>query len=128
MASTLKPKIYAFKQGGATAIPKGSAVKMGADNSHVSLCTASTDLAIGIAQSASTNAEDKIEVAMPGGGAKALAHGTVNVGQKLVPYTDGSLQPATGAGDQICAVALDSAVAGDIFSVVVQLSQAEAAG
>lgn len=115
MASTSHPKILLFKQSGATGIAKGVAVKLAVDNKHVTPCSATTDAAIGISQGVSVNAEDFIEVALPGGGGKALAHTTITLGQLLVSHTDGSLKPTTAAGDRIIGVAMDSAVIGDLF-------------
>lgn len=94
-------------------------MKLSTDNLHVTICGASTDDAIGIAQNVTANAGDKCEVAVPGGGAKALAHGTINAGELVVPYTDGSLQPTTGSGDSVIGIAMQAAVAGDIFEVQV---------
>lgn len=136
MASSLQPKILAFKQYSTTAIARGVAVKFGGVDagdgsveSEVTPAAASTDQSIGICQNtnATVNAGDKVEVALPGGGAKALAHTTIAAGDLLVPYTDGSLQPTTGSGDRIIAVAMQSAVVGDIFEVMVVMGMATGA-
>lgn len=127
MASSSHPKILLYKQDGATAIAKGVAVKFGADSKHVTPCTASTDKRIGVAQGASTSAEDFIEVALNGGGGKGLAQTTIARGQMLVPHTDGSLKPTTGSGDSIVAQAMDDAVVGDLVSIEVVTAVATAA-
>lgn len=120
MASTSTPKIYAYKA--AAAIAKGKAVKVGADSEHVAVCSAATDKSFGIIQNAPTAAEDIAEVALPGGGAKGLAGGTIAVGDRLAPDSNGALVATTTENDNIVAVALDSAVAGDLFDVEVVLA------
>lgn len=125
MSVSSRPRIQLFIAGGT--IQAGSAVKFGADSEHVVACGASTDMAIGIAQiaitagstaAASTVASGaQVEVAIPGGGAKGAAHGTITAGEMLCSYTDGTLQPTTGAGDRIIGIAMDGAAAGDIFNV-----------
>ncbi len=122
MASTMAPVIQNFKAD--AAIAKGKAVKCGTDSEHVAVGAAVTDDCIGIAQSAAAAAEDKIEVALPGGGAKALAQTSIVAGTLLVSHTDGALKPIATAGDRIVAVAKEAAVAGDLFEVLVVLGQA----
>lgn len=117
MSATSHPKILTFLQDGSTAIAKGVAVKLGADDKHVTPCTSSTDAPIGISQGVSTLAEDEIEVNLPGGGCKGLAQGTIAQGKLLVSHTDGSLKQTTGSGDAVVGVAMQSAVAGDLFYV-----------
>lgn len=114
MASYMAPKVLTFKAGGA--IKAGCAVKAGADNQHVVECTAATDKSIGIAQNAAASAEDKVEVALPGGGAKAKLGGTVSFGDLLAPTTDGSLIATTTPGDRYVAVAMEDGVVNDIAS------------
>ena len=109
------------------AIAKGKAVKAGASANHVQVGAANTDRVIGIAQSASTAAEDAIEVALPGGGAKALLGETVVYGNDLVSHTDGSLVLPNAEGDQIIAQALQAGVAGDLIDVTVYKATAHAA-
>jgi|SRR4051812_41081155 hypothetical protein len=117
MASTTTPRIFSYKAAGA--IPKGSAVIFGADSQHVTVATGPTTLIMGIAQSASTAAEDLIEVATNGGGAKALAGGTIARGDLLTSDAAGALVATTTATNRIIAIAHDAAVAGDIFAVEV---------
>ncbi len=118
MASILAPKILAFKAD--EAISEGMVVKMGTDREHVAKATAVSDLAIGVAQSAPTAAEDVMEVAMPGGGAKGLAQTTITKGQRLTAHSDGKLKPCSANNDVSIGIALEDAVAGDLFSMVVQ--------
>lgn len=117
MASHSEQRILVFKADGA--IAKGKAVKIGSDREHVVVCSANTDKAIGIAQSVATTAEDVIEIALQGGGAKALASETITAGKFLVPHTDGSMAQTNAANDFFIAIALESAVVGDLFAVEV---------
>lgn len=125
MASHSEPRILVFKADGV--IAKGKAVKIGTDKEHVAVSAANTDPSIGIAQSAATAAEDVIEVAIPGGGAKALANETITAGKLLVPHTDGEMAQTNASGDRVIAVALENAVAGDLFAVEVIVAVATAA-
>jgi len=125
MASHSEPRIYTYLAAGA--IAKGKAVKIGADAEHVAVGAANTDGCIGIAQSASSAAEERIEVALQGGGAKGLAGETITAGKLLVSHTDGSLYQANASGDRVVAVAMEDAVVGDIFAVEVCLGTADAA-
>lgn len=122
MASSFAPHILTFKAGGT--IVKGHAVKLSAKDTVVE-CTATTDKAIGIAQADAASAEF-IEVALPGGGAKAKAQGTINAGALLVSHTDGTLKKVAAASDRVIAMAMESAVAGDVFSVHVVVAQGTA--
>lgn len=119
MSSYAKPKCLAFKCG--AAIPEGSVVKPGADNKHVIKSALATNKHFGIAQNATTTAEDAVEVAMPGGGGKGLAGGTVSFGDMLTSDTNGALVATTSASDRIVAVAMEDAVVGDLFSLHVIL-------
>lgn len=124
MSSHFKPNLVVLKAD--AAISEGQAVKIGSDSEHVTPCTAATDKVIGLAQTTVTAAEDLVEVALPGGGAKGLAQATISAGSLLVPHTDGKLKPIAAAGNRLCAVAMDSAVAGDVFDVHVISGQAQA--
>lgn len=115
MASSSEPKIYSFLS--AAAIAKGVAVKAGADNNHLAICSAKTDKSVGITQNSQDAAEKTLEVALPGGGGKALCGGTVAVGDLLAPTTDGSLIATTTAGDTYIARAMQAGVVGDIIGV-----------
>lgn len=125
MAAHSEPRIYAYKAD--AAIAKGKAVKLGTDSKHVAVCSANTDSAIGILQSAPDAAEAICEVALPGGGAKGLLGETVAGGELLVAHTDGSLVKANAAGDNVIAQALEGGVANDLISVEVMVGHAAAA-
>lgn len=101
------------------AITKGHAVKPGTDASHVAKGSANTSKCIGIAQNTVAAAEDTVEVAFPGGGAKALLGETVSAGAYLVSHTDGSLVLPNAAGDHVIAIALEAGVSGDLVNVLV---------
>lgn len=122
MASSLKPNIVAFKAD--AAITKGMAVKFGTDDQHVAKSAATTNYHMGIAQSAPTAAEDVVEVAVAGGGAKGLCQTTVTRGHLLTAHTDGKLKPIAAAGDRLVAIAMESGVAGDLIEVIVIAGQA----
>jgi hypothetical protein len=117
MSSIIQPNIVAFRAD--AALSKGQVVKPGTDSKHVAKCSANTDAAIGIVQNDVSAAEGLAEVAMVGGGAKALAGETITAGQFLVPHTDGSVVKTNADGDNIIAQALEDAVAGDLFSVAI---------
>lgn len=121
MASMVKPLIATFEADGA--IAKGQAVKFGTSSKRVTPVSATTDLSIGVAQSVTVNAGDLVEVALPGGGAKALAKTTIAKGNILGHNADGSLQKLASANDKIIAQAMDDASAGDIFAVHVVCAQ-----
>lgn len=120
MASYTEPRIYTFKAAAAQAAY--TAVKAGADRQHVAICSAKTDKSIGIAQSAPEAADEAVEVALPGGGAKAKLGGSVSFGDLLAPTTDGTLIATTTANDRAIAVAMEDGVSGDVIAVEVQVS------
>lgn len=125
MASCSQRRIQAFLADGAIAL--GKAVKVGSDNKHVAAGSANTSLCLGICQGAVTTAEDQVEIALPGGGAKALAGESISAGKMLVSHTDGSLVQANASGDRIIAMAMEDASAGDIFAVEVVVGLATGA-
>jgi len=116
MASYPQPNIYAYKSDSAT-ISVGMVVKAGSDESHVALAAAATDKSVGIAMTPVTAAEETMEVAMPGGGAKALLGGTVAFGDFLASDAAGKLVATTTANDKVIAQALQSGVVNDLISV-----------
>lgn len=125
MASHPQPVMLSFLAD--AAIAKGKAVKFGTDSKHVAVCSANTDHAVGILQTATTAAEDVAEVALPGGGAKALCGEIWAAGNWLVPHTDGSLVKANAEGDTVLAIALSSAAVNDLAPVLVVMFTAHAA-
>lgn len=125
MSSSSAPKIQVFFADGA--ITKGTSLKRGSDDGHVTPCTANTSKVIGIAQNTVTTAEDAVEVALPGGGGKALLGGSCAMGDLLVPHTDGSLKIIQAAGNRLAAKAMVAGVTGDLIGVEVIDGQAYAA-
>lgn len=128
MAAHSSPRPLAFKAGGA--IVKGHAVKM-SDDVTVVECTANTDAGIGLAMNdvsaPQATAGCDLEVALPGGGYKAVLGETVSRGKKLVPNTDGTLVQANNAGDRIICLALAGGDAGDLIPVEVMIQRCTAA-
>ena len=119
MASTKAPECLIFLA--AAAIAKGKVVKTGADAEHVAVASAATDKSIGILQTATNAAEDVAEVAVMGG-AKALAGGTIAVGDLVTADSNGALVATTTGNDRVMGIALSAAVSGDIFDVLMQIS------
>jgi hypothetical protein len=118
MASYPQPNPLAFKASAACA--QGKAVKMGADNTHVGVTSAASDKSVGILMNAPSAAEEFAEVAMPGGGAKALlGTGGATRGAYLTPDVNGALVVTTSNGDEVIAQALESGSAGDLIGVMV---------
>lgn len=120
MSSYAQPNVLTFKA--AAAIPQGSVVKAGADNKHVAKATAATQKCIGVAQNLASAAEDKVEVALPGGGGKGLAGDTIAFGDLLTSDANGALVATTTANDRVVAMAMEDAVVGDLFSIHVIVS------
>lgn len=121
MSAMIKPLIATFEAG--AAIAKGQAVKIGSSSKVVVKITATTDLSIGIAQNVATAAGDLVEVAVPGGGGKALAKTTISAGNILGHNADASVQKLASANDKIVAQAMEDAVAGDVFQVLILSAQ-----
>ena len=126
MASHSEPRIYLFKN--TAAIAKGKAVKIsGAAGDTVVVGAANTDKCIGIIQNDATSALEGAEVALQGGGAKALIAETVSAGNQLCAATDGRLEKVNASGDWYICTALQDGVAGDLIAVEVQCGFALAA-
>lgn len=120
MASHFQPNCLTFKA--AAAIAKGAAVTLDATGKIVTSATSATATTIGVALNAATLINDKVEVALSGGGAKGLAGGTITAGDLVCSTTDGSLITTTSATNRIIGVAMESAVVGDLFSLHVSIS------
>lgn len=125
MASSSDPKIYVLLAG--AAIAKGKAVKIGADDNHVIAGTANTSRCLGVCQNEVTTAEDNVEIALPGGGAKGLLGETVAAGDLLVSHTDGTLVKANASGDHLIAKAMEGGASGDLIDIEVIAGHAAAA-
>jgi predicted amidohydrolase YtcJ len=117
MASFSQPKELTFKAD--AAIAKGKAVTIGSDSNHVAVASDAADKMVGIVQASASAAEDLVEVALPGGGAKALVGGNVAAGDLLTTNADGELIATTTATDRYIAMALESGVDGDLIAVEV---------
>lgn len=117
MASTFQQNMVIYKAG--AAISKGMVVKFDTSDDHVIKAALATNSLIGIAQTAATTAEDLVEVALPGGGAKGLSGGVITRGALLTSDTSGKLVSTTSTADRIIGVALASAAADDLFDVMV---------
>lgn len=118
MASFSAPRILTFVAD--ASVTKGKAVKISStDKKLVTVCSANTDKAVGIVQSAPLASADLVEVAVPGGGALALLGESVSRGNYLVAHTDGTLVMANTAGDHIIAMAMQDGVSGDLIGVEV---------
>jgi hypothetical protein len=123
MAAHSKPNLKSFRASGT--ISKGYAVKFGSTNQIVAQSEAATDKHIGIAQGDAADGE-MVEVALPGGGGLAKAQTTVALGKLLTAHTDGKIKPIAAANNRLCAVAMDDAVADDLFAVEIVMGQATA--
>jgi hypothetical protein len=117
MASYSTPRIFSYKA--TAAITKGRAVMLGADSKHVTIATGPTVGLVGVSQGDAPNAEDTIEVSLQGGGGKGLAGGTIARGDLLTSDANGALVVATVAGSRLVGMAMDAAVAGDLFAIEV---------
>lgn len=122
MSVMVAPKIATFEA--SAAIAKGKAVKVDSTGKIVTACSATTDKGIGVAQNAAVVAGDLVEVALGGGGAKALAKATINAGDILGINADGSIQKVASASDRVIGHALEDAAAADVFQMYVAVSQA----
>jgi hypothetical protein len=116
MSQSLAPNVLTYLC--AAALAKGVAVKVGADDKHVVVATAATDKVLGITQNATTVAEQSVEVAIPGGGGKALLGvGGAIPGDLLVSNGTGGLIASTTPGDRWIAMAIETGLVGDIVGV-----------
>lgn len=121
MASCSEKRVQAFLF--TAAVPRGSAVKHGADGKHAVIASAATDKIIGVVQDAvevaSSGEYGANEVAIQGGGGIGLAGGTIAIGDYVTSDANGALVTTTTANDRVVGQAMDSAVAGDIFPIEV---------
>jgi hypothetical protein len=126
MASTSTPRILIFKADGS--ITSGKAVKAGHADGFVAIGAATTDKCIGIAQNTASASGKFIEVAINGGGAKALLGGSVASGHDVVCTTDGTLIVPGASADEIIGRAVEGGVSGDIVDIEVYYGKALASG
>lgn len=114
MSAIAMPNVLTFKAG--AAISKGMVVKPGADDQHILKSALATSKNFGIAMNDATTADDKVEVALPGGGAKALLGGTVAFGDMLTSDANGKCVATTTPGDRVIGVAMQDGVANDLIA------------
>ena len=122
MASTSKPRILTFQADGS--IAKGKAVKVGHANGWVAIGAATTDRCIGIAQVTASASGKAIEVAIQGGGAKALAGASIAAGKDVVCNTDGTVVVPTGSLDEMIGRAIDGGLTNDLIDIEVYYGKA----
>lgn len=125
MSAHSEPRIYSFLADGS--IAKGKAVKIGSARTNVAIGAANTDKCCGIAQVEVTGSGSVVEVALQGGGAKALLGESVSAGNDLCSHTDGTLVKVNAEGDQILCRAMEDGSANDLISVEVYHATAHAA-
>lgn len=117
MSAVPYPKKYTYRA--SAAIAKGKAVLLDATGKIVTAANAVTDKSVGLAQNAADAEGDLVEVAHPGGGAKALLGGSVSAGDLLAPTTGGALIATTTATNRYIAMALEDGSSGDLIAVEV---------
>lgn len=120
MSAHAQPNVLTFKADGV--ISKGQAVKAGSDRDHVAKATGATQKIKGLAMNTTSAADDKVEVALPGGGTKGLLGGTVADGDFLTSDASGNLIMTTTTADRIVAMAMEAGVAGDLIAVHVVIA------
>lgn len=120
MSAHAPANVLTYKADGA--ISKGMVVKPGSDRDHVAKSVLATSKNFGIAMNTVTTAEDKVEVALPGGGAKGLLGGTVSFGDLLTADSAGKLVATTTANDKVVAQAMEDGVVDDLIAVMVAVS------
>jgi len=116
MASSSEPRYRTFKADGA--ITQFSFVKYGTDTDHVAQAGAN-EKCRGIAMTAATAAEDKVEVALPGGGGKLKLAETVVGGNYLTSTAAGLGEVVDAADEPVGARAENGGVANDVIAVEV---------
>jgi hypothetical protein len=116
MSSTLHRNIRTYMSGGV--IAEATFVKYDTDGVRVVACGAN-GRAIGIAQGSTTAANQAVEVAMIGGGARLKVAGTTAAGKCLTSDASGLGVVGSASGQWIGAVALEAGVANDITEVEV---------
>lgn len=119
MSAYMKPNYLAPTPIAAVAITKGKAVKLDGSG-EVVLCGAGAssigDMATGFAD-ADYAVGQPVSIAVFGGGARAIAAGTIAAGAQLKTNADGDLVATTTTGDIIAAIADEAGVDNDVISV-----------
>lgn len=115
MASSLEPKIIAYKA--AAAMAAYVAVKKGATEDYVAICSAASDKVLGIVQNAPDAADALAEVCRDGG-CKAKVGGSVVDGDLLTADASGFLVATTSNAEKVIAQAMEDGSSGDVIAVV----------
>jgi hypothetical protein len=114
--SHFQPNMQTFRSPNDLSTRQFCFVKMGAANDEVVLCTVAGEIAVGVLMNAPA-AGELAEVAMFGSGAKVKCSGVVARGAQIsVTVTTGQGKAAL-ATEQVVALALETAAAGDIIPV-----------
>lgn len=124
MASYSQPNFVPGKRATAVAIVRYKAVRADATEGLVEIAGAGNRIT-GFAMSAAAISAP-VEIAGSGGGAKAIAGGTISDGDPLKVDANADLVLADTAGDVIVATARQDAVDNDIFAVFVDESRIHA--
>lgn len=124
MSSCTSPNIWAFKATADYSAKQFCAVIFGADDEHVTVASVAGARCMGILQNAPAAADDRAEVALPGGGGKAvLGTGGAARGNFLKVDANGALVVASTDKDEYCAKAMATGVAGDVIPVLIVQGQ-----
>ena len=119
MASSIAPVIIVMKATDTT-VAQYTICKVGADDEHCSLATASSDKVIGIVQSATaTAADDLMEVAVDGGAQLKIGSGGCVFGDMLVADSSGYGVVASDQG-KVIAQAMAAAAQNDVIPVILR--------
>ena len=91
-------------------------VKLGTGTNEIVLASSATDRIIGVLQ-------EKPKLGQPGqvailGTSKVVAGGTISKGDCITSDSNGRAIAATTAGDTVIGIALENAVSGDIFEIL----------
>jgi hypothetical protein len=100
-------------------------LKVGSVDGNVALATAATDKLKGVSENVPVAAGQTVDV-IHSGIANVVAGGTIADGDWLTVNASSqaiTAAPATGANAQIIGKAMTSAVAGDIFPVLIEMGQ-----
>lgn len=125
MASFQKPNYVApVPRATAVALVRYVAVKASATEGLVEIAGAGEAITGFVMTAADASAP--VEIAGKGGGAKAIAGGTISDGDDLKVDANGHLVVASTAGDRVVATARQDAVDNDVFAVFVTDSRIHA--
>ena len=109
----------------AAATGEGIIVKLGADDDHVAIATAVSDVLVGVTVNSVSAAEGALTIQM-NGVASVKAGGSVTRGNYVT--TNGSGQgvaasPSAGVNNNVIGIALKSAASGDLFPVLLSVGR-----